>query len=262
MALGIESEGGERGAQAMGQVGDPLALGREELVDPVGEEVEGFGDVDDLRWTGDGRARMGVAAGERSAGARQVGRGAGDAPGQPVGRDDGHDQQDDGDEREHEPRGGHALGGERVGDVHAQHDDVAGAEHDRAVHVDATVDRLRERELLVAGERHRLGAQLGLVTDLRAVGEEHREATVLSRRGALDGGRQEVGSRIDREDRRQRRLVLLGVGDGAVARHVAHEQREGDGERGDEQRGDREGDEEQSAPHGEGPMLRRRAARA
>ena len=53
VALGVEAQRGERGAEAVGEVGDPLPLGGEELVDAVGEEVEGLGDVDDLRRAGD-----------------------------------------------------------------------------------------------------------------------------------------------------------------------------------------------------------------
>ena len=96
---------------------------------------------------------------------------------------------------------------------------------------------------------HRVGVELGLVTDLRAVGEEHREAAVLAGRRASMATVELLGSRIDGQDRGERGLVVLGVGDGAVARHVAHEERERDGERGDEQGGDGQRDEEEAAPH-------------
>ena len=69
VALGIEAQGGERGAEAVGQVGDPLSLGSEQLVDAVGQEVEGLGHVDDLRRPGDGRLRAGC---RRPASARLV----------------------------------------------------------------------------------------------------------------------------------------------------------------------------------------------
>ena len=55
VALGVEAQGGERRAEAVGQVGDPLPFGCQELVDAVGEEVEGLADLDDLRRARDGR---------------------------------------------------------------------------------------------------------------------------------------------------------------------------------------------------------------
>ena len=69
VALGIEAQRGERGAEAVGEVGDPLALGGEELVDAVGQQVEGLGDVDDLGRTRVAGAGVRVPAGQRAAGA-------------------------------------------------------------------------------------------------------------------------------------------------------------------------------------------------
>ena len=72
--LGVESESGERGAEAVGQVGDPLTFGGKELVDAIGQQVEGFGDIHDLRWTGDGRraARVSPPASARLVRARSA----------------------------------------------------------------------------------------------------------------------------------------------------------------------------------------------
>ena len=124
VALGVEAERGQRGAEPVRQVGHPLALGREELVDAVGQEVERVGHILDLGRAARLGTGRGVASGERPAGAGQVGGRPRDAASQLVGGDDREDEEADGDHGEHGPRGRDALGELRLRDPHAEHDDV------------------------------------------------------------------------------------------------------------------------------------------
>ena len=50
--IDLEAQGGDGGAQAMGEVGDQLTLGCEQVLDPVPEPIEPLPQLDDLRGTG------------------------------------------------------------------------------------------------------------------------------------------------------------------------------------------------------------------
>ena len=108
--FGVEPQGGQRCAEPMGQIGHALALRRQQLVDPIGQQVEGLGHGGDLRRAGHDGPGRGVAAGQVSARAGEVGGRARHAPGQAVG--DGHRRRDqqEGHPGEHRPRLRHPLG--------------------------------------------------------------------------------------------------------------------------------------------------------
>ena len=175
----------------MGQVGHPLPLGGEQLVDPVGQQVEGLGrrrrspagppTTARARGSPPARARL-VRA--RSAAGRVTLRAR-----RSVATTDDHEQHDG----DHGRAPAHAVATpsveQRVGDADPQHDDVVrrrartGRED-----VDAAGDRLREGQLPVAGQRDgvRVGAALRRRPACRP-GSSTAEPAVLPGRRARDG---------------------------------------------------------------------------
>ena len=202
VALGVEAEGGERGAQPVGQVGDPLALGDAQLVDAVGEEVERLGDVGDLRRTGD----VGAGVVSPPASARLVR--ARSAAGRVTLRasrsvaSDRHDQQH---QRRRAPAPATRSPRHRW---RARRARGRAARPPRRCRARPGCTRRcrrrptpRRRRCCSRASATESASSCGLVTDLGAVGEEHREAVVLARRRALDRGVELVGVGVDGEDR-------------------------------------------------------------
>ena len=130
-----------------------------------------------------------------------------------------------------------------------QHDHVTAPEDDRAVHVDAVIHRLGERE--PCSRASCTDSELSSVWSPICVPSGRSTAKRPSWPDGVSSTASvsTLGSRIDGEDGRERGLVLLGVGDGPVAGHVADEEREREGERRHQQGRDGQRDEEEAAPH-------------
>ncbi len=60
----LESERGQRCAEAMGEVGDGFAFDGDDLVDAVGEAVEGGADLGDFGGAGDGARASSITTGQ------------------------------------------------------------------------------------------------------------------------------------------------------------------------------------------------------
>ncbi len=249
--LGIEADGGERGAEAVGQVGDALALGRPQLVDAVGQHVQRPGGVGQLgRGAGLGPG-VSLAGGQRPGRARQLGGVAGHRAGQAVGNDDRRGHQHDGDPRKRQPGRAHPVVQQPVGDRGPDDRHTAVTRHDRGVERERSVDLLAEGPTLVPGELERRVLGGTGVANHRAIGQPHGDAPVGTGAGAVDGGGDQL--RRDRgkgEGRGQRCHVTLGRGDGAVPGDRPHERPERQREGDDDEAGGGQHHEHDAAAHG------------
>ena len=246
--LDVQPQRGERGPQPVGEIGRGLALGGQELTDPPGQVVHGGRDTAHLGRSRGGRPGGQVAGAEPVRRRRQVGHRPGERAGQPVGHEQGQQEQDDPQPTEHQPGPGDA-GAQQVG----RHEDL----HDR----DALgpPDRLHEARPVLGlqhggGHRRLVVPGRADVAQPRPVGPAHRHAAAAVHR-AGQPGRHLLG-RVE-PDRGDEHLQLSA---GGVQRaRLGHPGDERGGRQQEREQHDRRGRRHQQrdlAPHGAGSASR------